>query len=248
MKLRKILSLFVLVFGLSFMTGCGKEEVEEMPEKKEEVPIASVEVQYLSDMDSMEEDDCTHFVNPRFQNSEYLEKIVIVSDQDIENVKVLDVELGTVEEDVSYFFVNDTIFQTKSLDANEPLLIETEFTEFTPNLVFSYEDTDGEEKMFSISMSGKDSSLVVAPALLEKGKKPVEEPAPVQQNEEVRQYGEDIPVGPYDENGNLDYEAAYGIEFGELIPVGPYDENGNLDYEAAYGKEYGELVPIGPYE
>ena len=166
-------------------------------------------------------------INPRFYNSEYLTPIVITTDRTIYDVQLLDVEMGTVSGEDTYYFVNDVIFKKKKLTNKEPILIDTEFTEFTPNLIFSYTDANGKEKKVSISMSGNDSSILSSPALLEKGKKPQDS-----NNPEVRQYGEDVPIGPLEEDEVRQY--------GEDVPIGPLEED--------EVRQYGEDVPIGPQE
>ena len=185
--------------GISMLSGCQseekpKEKVEEKQEKEEKTP-AKVLIDYFVEDGDIDEDDCTYVINPRFYNSEYLTPIVITTDKTIYDIQLLDVEMGTIDGEDTYYFVNDVIFKKQKLTKNEPILIDTEFTEFTPNLLFAYTDAEGTEKKVSISMSGKDSSIVISPALLETGEKPMDY-YNSEDTGEVRQYGEDVPIGP----------------------------------------------------
>ena len=193
MKLKKYM---LAILSCCLLAGCASKPVEE---EKPEIKPAKVVVQYFEDAD-VKEEDCTQITH---MDGEYASKIVIQTNQTIRDVQLLNVEMGTVTDDDTYYFVKNVIYKTKKMTKDEPLLVTTEFPNFMPQLVLSYTDTNDKEKKVSIGMSGKDSSLVVAPARLEKEKK--QEKATEEKKEakkesepEIRQYGEDIPVGPYE--------------------------------------------------
>lgn len=102
--------------------------------------------------------DCIFFENPRFLNSPYVEKILITTDQTVENLQLLDIK----SEDGIHFYINEILFESSEFNPDKPLLVQTEFTEYIPNLALSYMDTDNLQKNYLISVSGEDGSIIMS--------------------------------------------------------------------------------------
>ena len=169
MKKYKIINTMMVVFLALMMLGCQKQDNESEP--KVEVKPANVIIDYLQE--DAAPDDYIEVTDSRYEDSEYLVSLLITTDSRITDVRFDDVEMGTVTEESTKFFVNQEIYKTEELLPGKPLVLRTEFPNLMPNHTLTYTDTTGEVKTVSIAMSGEDSSIVVAPASFEDGPAPV---------------------------------------------------------------------------
>ena len=172
MKKVKWISLFLAVIMLVSVTACQNKE-ENKPDKKK--TPANITVEYYEDVkDSKDLKNSISFTEPRYENDEYLTKIVIKTDKAIKNVKITDVVSGHVSDKITKFYIKDVVYELDKLTPDKPLVFGTVFPNFMANHVISYEDTTGKEKIFSISISGENGKLILAPAEFEKENLPAE--------------------------------------------------------------------------
>ena len=182
MKLKRITVALMLGTAIFAMTACGKSKAPEEVQKSEEsdikVPVeeaetpieeANVSIYYVSDeeLDSLSEYSAV--VDPAFDNEEnkpYLRNVIVKTDAAITGVKILDCETGMCTEDSTEMIVKDVAYDYGDLDENTPLIIQTTFPGSASVRGLSYIDTTGNEKVFILSESGKDGSLVVTPAYI----------------------------------------------------------------------------------
>ena len=160
-KIRWISLILTFIILVSISACQGKEKPENKPEKKE----AKITVDYYEG--GKDSKDVISFTEPRYENDEYLTKLIISTDQIIKNVKLIDVETGHVDDKITKFYIKDVVYELDELTPEKPLVFGTVFPNFMANHVISYEDTTGKEKIFSISMSGEDGSIKLNPAEFE---------------------------------------------------------------------------------
>ena len=178
MKFVKAVSLAMTAVLVLGMSGCQKED------EKEKVP-AKVSVDYLKDDEELK--DCIEVTDKRFENASNIVTLKISTDQDILNVKITAVSEGTVTDELTKLFIEEEVYAGEKLTPDKPIVLKTVFPNFMPALALSYKDTTGEEKIWSITMSGNDNSLVMAPAAFEEGTAPIEEEtAPDVENVSIR--------------------------------------------------------------
>ena len=169
MKHGRMMILFLMTMLVISLAGCkgGGTKNEDDNNENETVKEADVVIDFLEDNDTGKLEGWNEFTNPRYEGSEYLTAVLITTDAEIKDVKFMDVEMGDATGEVPEFFVNAIVQEEPVIDPDTPYVYWTEFPNFMPNLVISYLDPTGEEKVFSIAMSGEDSSIVVKPAALE---------------------------------------------------------------------------------
>lgn len=145
---------------------------EDGPMPKEEDPKsttpANVSMSFLSEDTTTDKyPECYEFSDPVYNNKTYQNSILIVTDSPISKVKIIDAELGEeTNGDLSGFHTKAEIYELPELTAEKPLIYNTEFPGDMPSRLISYVDATGEEKIFSLSMSGEDGSLVTTPAFI----------------------------------------------------------------------------------
>ena len=157
--------IIAAVFLIS-MTGCGKPD-EPDPEP-EEVKEAKVELDYAAE-------DVTDFVvNPAFDSEDPFVYLTLKTDQTIKDFKFLNVY--SVKDD--QYYIDNVAYEKTELKKDEEVHYSTVFIGLMPNNAFSYTDTDGKEKAFFISASGKDGSIVTGEIKIVD--KPADAPEPEQ--------------------------------------------------------------------
>ena len=160
MKKLRFMLIVLMVIVATVLVSCKKDDIVTPDEGK--VEPAKVTVDYYED----DKDNVNEFIDTRYKDSEYLTKLEIKSDQDIKNIKLIEVEMGDMTNEKRNFFIKNVIYTQDELKANEVFVFGTVFPNFMPNLVLCYSDATDETSVYSITMSGKDNSIVTAPALL----------------------------------------------------------------------------------
>ena len=110
-------------------------------------------------------------IDPAFDNEEnkpYLRNIIFKTDAPVTEVKILDCEIGMYTDESTEMIVKDVAYDYGDLDEKTSLIIQTTFPGSASVRGLSYVDTTGEEKTLILSESGKDGSLVVTPAYINK--------------------------------------------------------------------------------
>lgn len=164
MKRSRFISIFMLAVIVFSVSGCG-EKPDPKPEKKEK---ARVTVDYFEEDKVKNIDKCIKFTDPQYKESEYLTELLINTDQTITDVKLIRAEEGGFKDKDIFLYRGETIYKTKKLTSDKPLIFKTEFPNYMRNLALTYKDTTGKKKVFSISMSGNDSSIITEPAKFKK--------------------------------------------------------------------------------
>ena len=211
MKFQKMILLSLLAVGMTAFIGCQTQtedpkkedpviddKKEDKKDDKKENKPANIGVGFFKDS-GLGRDECKVVANRRTEGSEYEEEVLITTDRTVYNVQVLDAEIARVDDKDTYFFINDIIYQSKKLTHDKPLIVKNEFNDM-PNLLLYYQNKKGDTKIFSLSISGKDGSLIMEPALLE-------DTAPyLEKMDDEKQ--KKVPTGPYildeDEKMHLD--------------------------------------------
>lgn len=104
-------------------------------------------------------DDAYEYVD----GSDYETRVMFRSDEGVMNFKLLALTLRDVDAEGHAAFDVETVFSIPSLRAGIPLAVPMNFPGDIPSNGFSYTDTDGTTRTYSISISGRDGSLVIAP-------------------------------------------------------------------------------------
>lgn len=96
-------------------------------------------------------------------DAEYETTIAFRSEEDVADFKLLALEFRDVDENGKVTFGRTEVFGVPQLKAGVPLAVPMSFPGDIPSNGFSYTDSDGAAKAFTIGVSGKDGSLYVAP-------------------------------------------------------------------------------------
>ena len=167
MKHKKIIALLLMTLMVISLAGCAEKKKEDKSKTSDEVKEADVVIDFLEDNDTDKLEGWNEYTDPQYEGSEYLTAVLITTDAPIKNVQFMNVEMGDATGEIPEYRVNAIVHEEAEIKADTPYLYWTEFPNFMPNLVISYLDPTGEEKVFSIAMSGEDSSIVVDPAVIE---------------------------------------------------------------------------------
>lgn len=96
-------------------------------------------------------------------DGEYETKVLFRSEEGAPDFKLLALTLRDVDAEGKATFDVETVFNIPSLRSGIPLAVPMSFPGDIPSNGFSYTDTDGTTKTYSIGVSGRDGSLVVTP-------------------------------------------------------------------------------------
>lgn len=92
-------------------------------------------------------------------SSEYAVRILFSTDRPVRDFKLYNLELDPDSEEVA--FKAAEFYTLDDMVPDESVVITMTFAGDIPNYGVSYVDTDGTEKIFSISQSGEDGSIVL---------------------------------------------------------------------------------------
>ena len=157
MKLKHTMIVITLGVFIGLMAGCGSSKKPEQEPDAEKVKEAVLTIEFS-------ENDKATAVNSMYEGSTYLTNVVVKTDQKITDLKFMNAELANADGEVAEFYVNSTGYDQKELSPDDSLVYATEFPGSAPSNLMSYMDITGEEKILSLSMSGKDGSAVVSEA------------------------------------------------------------------------------------
>lgn len=90
-------------------------------------------------------------------------KLLLRSSEDVADFRFLSLSLRDVDANGDAAFDIAEVFRLPALRADTPLAVPVDLPETIPFNGFSYTDPDGSTKAYSIGVSGRDGSLVVAP-------------------------------------------------------------------------------------
>ena len=105
-------------------------------------------------------DDATEYMDA---GVEYETKVLFRSEAGVADFKLLSLSLKDVDSNGNASFDITEVFNIPSLRSGIPLAVPMSFPGDIPSNGFSYTDTDGTTKTYAISVSGRDSSLIVTP-------------------------------------------------------------------------------------
>lgn len=91
------------------------------------------------------------------------EKVVFQSANGVQDFKVLALQLEDVDDEGHATFSTSVVYEQPELQAGVPLVVPMAFPGDIPNNGFSYVDSQGVTRRFTVSVSGFDGSLVTAP-------------------------------------------------------------------------------------
>lgn len=89
------------------------------------------------------------------------ETVVFCTDKEITNFKVLELSLENADEEGNITFAAKTLYKQKELTPEGPLLVTMPIYGSIPNWGIAYTDRDGKQHTMSVSVSGKDGSLLL---------------------------------------------------------------------------------------
>lgn len=92
-------------------------------------------------------------------SSEYAVRILFSTDRPVRDFKLYNLELDPDSEEVA--FKAAEFYTLEEMVPDESVIIIMTFAGDIPNYGVSYVDTDGTEKIFSVSQSGEDGSIVL---------------------------------------------------------------------------------------
>ena len=119
-----------------------------------------VRVDFFDEVNYQKEyDDAAQFM----EGTEYETRVLFRSEEGVADFKLLSLSLRDVDQNGNAVFDQREIFSRPALRAGIPLAVPMSFPGDIPSNGFSYTDTDGRTKGYSISISGRDGSLVVLP-------------------------------------------------------------------------------------
>ncbi len=94
--------------------------------------------------------------------SEQQAKVVFTTNAAVREFKVLSLNMEDVsDEGEMTFSISEELYSLGELTAEKPLVVGMVFVGSTPNMGISYIDDDGVEKLYAISMSGRDGGLLL---------------------------------------------------------------------------------------
>jgi hypothetical protein len=130
-----------------------------------EVVLSVLELDQISVLDTLMTDEAGKF-SYEVEVSEGDPEFVYVY-ADGRKIASLIVEAGdkvsfTIAEDGEVIFEKEVLYEQETLTEECPLLVKMTFFGTIPSYGIAYTDSDGEEKQFSVEMSGVDGSLFLA--------------------------------------------------------------------------------------
>lgn len=125
--------------------------VEQSVSTEDTVP-AVVTAQYESRLDSQFSQHVDYVIHENGEN------VVIFADKQIKNVKVYSIETDPETGEVK--LGNMLLDEPAVISAEKALRIKVSIPEILPDTAISYDDADGTTKLFALSCSGEDGSVI----------------------------------------------------------------------------------------
>lgn len=156
------------------------EEADKLWEKSEELALKTIKMDFLPLSQINETENKTEKENVTIsvafadeeELSDYTEFVADETDMQVsvlftangtaENFKVLGLSLKDISEDGEVTFEKEVLYEQETLTEECPLLVKMTFFGTIPSYGIAYTDSDGEEKQFSVEMSGVDGSLFLS--------------------------------------------------------------------------------------
>ena len=89
------------------------------------------------------------------------EGVVITPQEELTDFRVLKINITSVSDDGQIAYDSEELYNLPSAAANKPILLLAEFMGDLPEYAISFKDSDGNECVMSISVSGRDGSIVL---------------------------------------------------------------------------------------
>ncbi|MGN0688231.1 MAG: hypothetical protein ACI4KA_09005 [Oscillospiraceae bacterium] len=134
-----------------------QSNTSDIQESSAPAVTASVSLQYAEDILS----DSTEYDEFVADESEPQTKIAFTTDTEISDFKLLALTCDDISDDGEITFSVQECFRQDKLVPERPLVIGLTFIGDIPNYGFSYIDSDGTSRRFTIAMSGMDGSLIM---------------------------------------------------------------------------------------
>ena len=154
--------LLVILLALT-VSGCapdpepdGRQE-QQSPQAEASQATANIRVKWAADV----QEELTKYDEFEVEDTEAAEGVVFFTDQEISDFKILSLSLEEVDEDGNITFSGRTVYKQKELTPDCPLLVTAPFYGSIPNWGIAYTDTDGNKRTMSVSVSGKDGSVLL---------------------------------------------------------------------------------------
>lgn len=167
----------ILLAAMLAMTGCGVRDAD--PETNA-VPDAVQMVQTESDSgDPVEETDVVYADNPTVQamfaheytgewdeyavsDSVYAERVVFLTDGAVKDFCLMALKLEEITDYGKISFASEVLYHHGDLTPERGLAVTMNLPETIPYYGISYTDGTGEERMFSVNLSGLDGSVYLS--------------------------------------------------------------------------------------
>lgn len=119
---------------------------------------AKITVSFSDDV-TVDKDNSDHV---SISTTEPITEVVFSTDVEVKEFKILNLEITDYDEEKGVLYKYETAFIQEALVPGRALVADLTFAGDIPTLGFSYVDTDGSLKTFSIGLSGEDESIVVS--------------------------------------------------------------------------------------
>lgn len=94
------------------------------------------------------------------EDSEYSTEVLLTARRTVKDFKILALNMNETDENGNIRPGSvEVLYSLEELSPEKPLVLVTGFAGVIPSVGISYADSNGEEKMYAVSMSGKDGSL-----------------------------------------------------------------------------------------
>lgn len=92
-------------------------------------------------------------------DSEAQVRLLFSSKNEVKDFKVLEIAIQNVDEEGKVDFTRKELYAINSLKPEKPLVLGMTFYGTLPTYAISYENKEGDTKVYAITLSGKDGSL-----------------------------------------------------------------------------------------
>ena len=154
--MKNVLGLFIAVVMICVgITACGNGS-----ESGNNTGVATVSADYLDDIKEKYPDYVDASETMKVDSSDYDTVLLFHTDGSVQDFRVFSVELS-IDENGGTDFIPTEVFRSAELKKEAPIAVPLNFTGDMSLNGFSYKESDGNIKTFTIGISGKDGSLVI---------------------------------------------------------------------------------------